>query len=325
MNFDINSSLPENIRVNHPKLVTFAEAYFRFLSQDDGAAKILNTLPQYRDLDRAADAYIEYLQRELAIAIPENILADKVKLYKNVTDIYLSKGAEPSYIALFNLIFNDTVELYFPRVDILKPSDGKWDQTFQRWTGDDGKISHLKKIQDSYYYQSFSYVIKTGQTIDYWKDAVKKLLHPAGFAFFGQVVIFTQADASMDNPQPGRQIDPGFFTLIIDVVSADVEVPANLPVLVDIDYVNAAPQPPLGGSFLHVDLYKFLPNAEVYSTPITVSQSRALAETGVNTAYTVTPPDHPPGTIEDFKDFTVQQAIDQLKINLSYESVITIS
>ena len=106
MRFDINSVLPENIRVNHPKLVTFAEAYFRFLDQEGGAGRILNTLPDYRDLDRASTAFIEYLQRELAVAIPENILADKVKLYKNVTDIYLSKGAETSYVALFNLIFN---------------------------------------------------------------------------------------------------------------------------------------------------------------------------------------------------------------------------
>ena len=324
MRFDLNSTLPENIRVNHPKLVTFAEEYFKFLDQDGGAGRILNSLPAYRDLDQASTQFIEYLQRELAVAIPENILADKVKLYKNVTDIYLSKGAETSYIALFNLIFNDTVELYFPRVDILKPSDGKWDQTFNRWSGDDGKISHLKKIQDSYYYQSFSYVIKTGQTIDYWRDAVKKLLHPAGFAFFGQVVIFTQGSAALQNPQPGRQIDPGFFTLIIDVVSADVEAPAN-SLIVTLDTVNVAPQPPLGPGFFHVDLYKFLPNTEVYSTPITVSQSRALAETGVNTAYSVTPPNHPPGTIADFKDFTVQQAVDQLAFNLSYDSVITIS
>ena len=72
-------------------------------------------------------------------------------------------------------------------------------------------------------------------------------------------------------------------------------------------------------------MYKFLPQTEVYSTPITVSQSRANTETGVNTAYTVTPPNHPGGVINDFKDFTVQQAINQLAIDLSFDSVITIS
>jgi len=323
MRYDINSVIPEHIRHNDPKLVAFAEAYFNFLDQDGGAGKILNTLPEYRDLDQVSTAFIEYLQRELAVSIPENVVADKVKLYKNVTDIYLSKGAEPSYVALFNLIFNDNIELYFPRVDILKPSDGKWDQSFQKWTGDDGKISHLKKIQDSRYYQSFSYVIKTGQTIEQWNDAVKKLLHPAGFAFFGEVVIFTNASGKMGTP-PGRQIDVGAFNIIIDVVSADVELPAR-SCLVDIDYVTVAPQPPLTSSFLHVDMYKFLPQTETYSTPITVSQTRANNETGVNTAYSVTPPNHPGGVIDDFKNFTVQQAVNQEAIDLSFDSVITIS
>ncbi len=323
MRYDINSVIPEHIRHNDPKLVAFAEAYFNFLDQDGAAGRILNTLPEYRDLDKVSTAFIEYLQRELAVSIPENVVADKVKLYKNVTDIYLSKGAEPSYVALFNLIFNDNIELYFPRVDILKPSDGKWDQSFQKWTGDDGKISHLKKIQDSRYYQSFSYVIKTGQTIDNWNDAVKKLLHPAGFAFFGEVVIFTNASGKIGTP-PGRQIEEGAFNIVIDVVSADVELPP-VSCIIDIDYVTAAPQPPLGPGFLHVDMYKFLPQTETYSTPITVSQTRANNETGVNTAYSVTPPNHPGGVIDDFKNFTVQQAVNQEAIDLSFDSVITIS
>ena len=324
MRYDINSVIPEHIRHSDPKLVAFAEAYFNFLDQEGGAGKILNTLPEYRDLDQVSTAFIEYLQRELAVSIPENVVADKVKLYKNVTDIYLSKGAEPSYVALFNLIFNDNIELYFPRVDILKPSDGKWDQSFQKWSGDDGKISHLKKIQDSRYYQSFSYVIKTGQTLANWNDAVKKLLHPAGFAFFGEVVIFTNASSKMPPTAPGRQIDEGAFTIIIDVVTADVAIPTR-SCLVEIDFVSAAPQPPLSSSFLHVNMYKFLPQSETYSTPITVSQTRANNETGVNTAYSVTPPNHPGGVINDFKDFTVQQAVNQEAIELSFDSVITIS
>ena len=324
MRYDINSVIPEHIRHNDPKLVAFAEAYFNFLDQDGGAGRILNSLPEYRDLDQVSSAFIEYLQRELAVSIPENVAADKVKLYKNVTDIYLSKGAEPSFVALFNLIFNDNIELAFPRFDILKPSDGNWSQTFQKWTGDDGKISHLKKIQDSRYYQSFSYVIKTGQTIDNWNDVVKKLLHPAGFAFFGEVVIFTNASGKMAPNPPGRQVEEGAFNIVIDVVSADVELPP-VSCIIDIDYVTAAPQPPLGPSFLHVDMYKFLPQTETYSTPITVSQSRANTETGVNTAYSVTPPNHPGGVINDFKDFTVQQAVNQEAINLSFDSVITIS
>ena len=56
----------------------------------------------------------------------------------------------------------------------------------------DGFISESsKKIQDSRFYQDFSYVVQVGQSIDQYKDAVKKLLHPIGLALFGEVQIQT--------------------------------------------------------------------------------------------------------------------------------------
>ena len=53
----------------------------------------------------------------------------------------------------------------------------------------DGQLSSRKKVQDSHYYQDFSYVLKTEVTIDRYRQIVKELLHPAGFGFFGQVLI----------------------------------------------------------------------------------------------------------------------------------------
>ena len=45
----------------------------------------------------------------------------------------------------------------------------------------DGFVSESsKKIQDSRFYQDFSYVVQVGQSIDQYRDAVKKLLHPIG-------------------------------------------------------------------------------------------------------------------------------------------------
>lgn len=56
----------------------------------------------------------------------------------------------------------------------------------------DGKISSNKFIQDSSYYQDFSYVIKTGLTIDRYKTILKELLHPAGMEVFGQIEIINE-------------------------------------------------------------------------------------------------------------------------------------
>ena len=42
----------------------------------------------------------------------------------------------------------------------------------------DGHISELtKKIQDSLYYQDFSYVIKVSESINNWRDSIKRAVH----------------------------------------------------------------------------------------------------------------------------------------------------
>jgi len=63
------------------------------------------------------------------------------------------------------------------------------------WISDDGKVNY-KKIQDSYYYQDFSYVIKSGLVFNAYKDTVKKLLHPAGLQAFGEILLFNKLDVS---------------------------------------------------------------------------------------------------------------------------------
>ena len=45
------------------------------------------------------------------------------------------------------------------------------------------------RLQDSYYYQTYSYVIKSELVLNQYKDLVKKLIHPAGMALFSSVQI----------------------------------------------------------------------------------------------------------------------------------------
>ena len=53
-----------------------------------------------------------------------------------------------------------------------------------------------QRIQDSKFYQSFSYVIKVGQSIDKYRSVVQQLLNPAGTIFFGEVAITNNLDGS---------------------------------------------------------------------------------------------------------------------------------
>lgn len=72
------------------------------------------------------------------------------------------------------------------------------------WENSDGRISDSTVIQgrtpyapdDSLvYYQPFSYVIRSGKSIDEWRDAIKTVLHPAGFAVFSEINNETRQDS----------------------------------------------------------------------------------------------------------------------------------
>ena len=62
---------------------------------------------------------------------------------------------------------------------------------------DDGKISN-KIIQDSLFFQDFSYVIRSGLTLDVYKEILKKSLHPAGLEVFGEILLESLINVTPD-------------------------------------------------------------------------------------------------------------------------------
>ena len=58
-----------------------------------------------------------------------------------------------------------------------------------KYSGESGMPSSQKKIQDNDYYQDYSYVLKTTDSVNVWRTDVLKLLHPAGYKLFGEVLI----------------------------------------------------------------------------------------------------------------------------------------
>jgi hypothetical protein len=228
-------------------------------------------------------------------------------------DFYKSRGTPESIKAFFRLIYEDDVEIYFPKDDMLIPSDGKWyNQSadikvtpsnftpYHTWTisaatavinfaddtgflpkldgdiivvngvyepavvscieqitvdvttttqhkitfsdrtlaiGDvvksyrpglfttaDGFLSDKKYIQDSKFYQKFSYVLKTGKNIADWKNAFIRLIHPAGFNFFGQVLINITMLTQRSFNQPGYQSTGVPFSININYLTKYLSV-----------------------------------------------------------------------------------------------------
>ena len=55
------------------------------------------------------------------------------------------------------------------------------------YKGNDGKLSSNKYIQDSYFYQDFSYVLKSSESIKKYKSIIKRVIHPSGHEVFGRI------------------------------------------------------------------------------------------------------------------------------------------
>ena len=79
-------------------------------------------------------------------------------------------------------------------------------QTPGRFIDDVGKPSEIvQKIQDSFFYQSFSYVITSEIPITRWKKQVLDNNHPTGFKMFGQLSLTGGKDVS------GRKVGTEFI------------------------------------------------------------------------------------------------------------------
>ncbi len=76
--------------------------------------------------------------------------------------------------------------------------------TSGNFVNEDGHISEdTMRIQDSLYYQDFSYVIKVGRSITEWRDSFKKTMHTAGFYLAGEVNTETRLNAQISSPVEG--------------------------------------------------------------------------------------------------------------------------
>ena len=72
------------------------------------------------------------------------------------------------------------------------------------YTTQDGFISEKdKRVQDSLYYQDYSYVVKVGESITKWRDYIKKAIHPSGFAVTGLVRIQNRVSGQISVPVEG--------------------------------------------------------------------------------------------------------------------------
>jgi len=108
-------------------------------------------------------------------------------------------------------------------------------------------------IQDSRYYQAFSYVLKIDESLDSYKSIVKTLLHPAGMAVFGEYEIKNEFD----------------IALTLEAMIKNLSVTAQDEVTVNIDYISAKD--------LHKNLEDYVSMPDIHE----ISMDKYIDRTGI--------------------------------------------
>ena len=117
----VASQLPEFVRDEYHTFVEFLKAYYEFLetTQKDPIS--------LRDIDTTLDAFITYFKSELSQKIPYSTVDERF-LITRIKDLYLAKGSEASFKLLFRILFNKDITIQYPSSQMLRASDGKWNQ-----------------------------------------------------------------------------------------------------------------------------------------------------------------------------------------------------
>ena len=129
----VNTQVPFFVRSDHRTFVAFLEAYYEYLEQNSATlnqGKVVEraeNLLNYIDVDKTLPDFSEKLYDTFLSLLPKNINTDKEVIIKNVQDFYRAKGTEKALKFILRILSDgDEAEVYYPKVDILRASAGKW-------------------------------------------------------------------------------------------------------------------------------------------------------------------------------------------------------
>ena len=134
----IESQFPQFYLDEGENFIAFTKAYYEWMETEGGAIYGARNIFEFRDIDKTPDTmpwieaslngFLEHFQRKYLYSIPFNTIINKRFLLKHILDVYRSKGTISCYKLLFRLIYNEDVDVYLPGVNVLRLSDGKWNE-----------------------------------------------------------------------------------------------------------------------------------------------------------------------------------------------------
>jgi len=122
----ISDQLPDFVTSNYEMFVTFLKAYYEFLEQNNSAQEVLQNITKYSDIDETSEELISKFIQNYATDYTPSEISNNRHLVKKIREIYSKKGTEPAYRLMFNILYKETINFFYPWEVVLKASSGKW-------------------------------------------------------------------------------------------------------------------------------------------------------------------------------------------------------
>jgi hypothetical protein len=137
----VQDQIPDFVRDTYPVFQTFLEKYYEQGEQIDEIQYNIQKAKAFADIDETANAFVDYFVDQFGYNVPKSIFKDqqflvdsglvsstesKRSFVKRLVDYHSSKGSEKSIRLLFRLLFNADISVFYPKVDIFRPSDSEW-------------------------------------------------------------------------------------------------------------------------------------------------------------------------------------------------------
>ena len=122
----IESQFPAFYKEEGPLFVSFVKAYYEWLETSGNPLYYSRNLLSFKDVDTTLDQFLPHFQKMFLDGVSLNGVEQKRELIKHALDIHRTKGTIQSLRLVFRLLFDESINVYYPGNDILRTSDGKW-------------------------------------------------------------------------------------------------------------------------------------------------------------------------------------------------------
>lgn len=223
---NVKELVPNNLLESTSLFITFMEKYYEYLNSEYPlASNVISNLFQQKNVDTANDESLAKIKYALMRYLPQESELDEKTVIKNIIEFYKQKGSQESIVNFFKIFFGDsTATVYYPWEDVLICSNGEWqggDEVISidgsetilagfvlaegMFKSNKGFLSDSIYLQDSYYYQRYSYDINIGLPRSLWEGVFNRSIHPAGFKKFVSIFILVYILSNISSEMPLSQ------------------------------------------------------------------------------------------------------------------------